>query len=62
MWLLHLIRDLFHHSHGGQEAHLVADELAKANIGVILTPPRAFPGSWDERRAYVLTCSSRCSN
>ncbi|GAA5872453.1 hypothetical protein JCM1840_006065 [Sporobolomyces johnsonii] len=37
--------------HGGQEAHLVADELAAARIGVILSPPRSFPESWDERRA-----------
>ncbi|KAL8291602.1 hypothetical protein RQP46_001860 [Phenoliferia psychrophenolica] len=37
--------------HGGQEAHLVANELAEADISVILSPPRAFPESWDERRA-----------
>ncbi|GAA5969186.1 hypothetical protein JCM21900_004720 [Sporobolomyces salmonicolor] len=37
--------------HGGQEAHLIADELAAAHIGVILSPPRSFPESWDERRA-----------
>ncbi|GAA5942389.1 uncharacterized protein JCM15063_006228 [Sporobolomyces koalae] len=36
---------------GGQEAHLVADELAQASIGVILSPPRSFPESWDARRA-----------
>ena len=39
--------------HGGQEAHLVAAELAEADIAVILDPPRAFPGSWDERRALA---------
>lgn len=39
--------------HGGQEAHLVASELAEAGIAVILDPPRAFPGSWDERRALA---------
>ena len=39
------------HSSGGQEAHLVADELAKSSIAVILSPPRAFPESWDARRA-----------
>lgn len=39
-------------SHGGQEAHLIADEIAAANLSVILSPPRAFPESWDERRAY----------
>ncbi|KAM0746981.1 composite domain of metallo-dependent hydrolase [Meredithblackwellia eburnea MCA 4105] len=37
--------------HGGQEAHLVAADLAEADISVILSPPRAFPESWDERRA-----------
>ncbi|KAK4704844.1 hypothetical protein P7C70_g1364, partial [Phenoliferia sp. Uapishka_3] len=37
--------------HGGQESHLVANELADAKISVILSPPRAFPASWDERRA-----------
>ncbi|KAM0792660.1 hypothetical protein ACM66B_002440 [Microbotryomycetes sp. NB124-2] len=39
--------------HGGQEAHLVAHELASANISVILSPPRPFPESWDERRAVT---------
>ncbi|KAI0769727.1 hypothetical protein BD413DRAFT_613748 [Trametes elegans] len=32
------------------EAHLVADELAEAGVGVIVTPPRPFPYTWDERR------------
>ena len=36
---------------GCQEAYLVASGLAEAEIGVILNPPRAFPGSWDTRRA-----------
>ncbi|KAI0797030.1 hypothetical protein C8Q75DRAFT_796702 [Abortiporus biennis] len=35
---------------GASEAHLVADELAQENIGVILKPSHAFPDSWDERR------------
>ncbi len=39
--------------HGGQEAHLVAPQLAAAGIAVILDPPRAFPGAWDERRALA---------
>ncbi|SGY68039.1 BQ5605_C004g02842 [Microbotryum silenes-dioicae] len=39
--------------HGGQEAHLVADELAQADISVILSPSRSFPASWDERRAVA---------
>ncbi|KAI0722347.1 composite domain of metallo-dependent hydrolase [Cerioporus squamosus] len=32
------------------EAHLLADEIAHARIGVILSPSRQFPWSWDERR------------
>ncbi|KAH9858830.1 hypothetical protein C2E23DRAFT_800280 [Lenzites betulinus] len=32
------------------EAHLLASELAEANIGVIVTPSRSFPFTWDERR------------
>ncbi|BGO98128.1 hypothetical protein NBRC10513v2_001345 [Rhodotorula toruloides] len=36
---------------GGQEAHLLASELAAANIAVILTSPRAFPTTWDRRRS-----------
>ncbi|KAK4046878.1 hypothetical protein OIV83_005774 [Microbotryomycetes sp. JL201] len=39
--------------HGGQEAHLVAHELASADIAVILSPPRPFPETWDERRAVT---------
>ncbi|KAF7792287.1 hypothetical protein EIP86_003323 [Pleurotus ostreatoroseus] len=35
---------------GGTEAHLVANELAKADIGVVLMPPRPFPYTWDYRR------------
>ncbi|KAI1784103.1 hypothetical protein LXA43DRAFT_902257 [Ganoderma leucocontextum] len=35
---------------GATEAHLIADELAKANIGVIVTPTRPYPYTWDERR------------
>lgn len=27
--------------------------IAKANVGVILAPARSFPGTWDEKRAYV---------
>ncbi|TNY18704.1 carbohydrate esterase family 9 protein [Rhodotorula diobovata] len=37
--------------HGGQEAHLLASELAASRIGVILSPPRSFPATWDERRS-----------
>ncbi|KAL1686090.1 hypothetical protein GGG16DRAFT_118255 [Schizophyllum commune] len=35
---------------GGAEAHLLAPELARANIGVIVISPRAFPYSWEKRR------------
>ena len=32
---------------GGAEAHLLANELAAANIGVILFPSRPLPYTWD---------------
>ncbi|EIW61570.1 composite domain of metallo-dependent hydrolase [Trametes versicolor FP-101664 SS1] len=32
------------------EAHLLAEEIAHARVGVILTPSRQFPWSWDDRR------------
>ncbi|RDX49485.1 composite domain of metallo-dependent hydrolase [Lentinus brumalis] len=35
---------------GGAEAHILAKELGDANIGVILSPARPFPNSWEERR------------
>lgn len=35
---------------GGGEAHLLAKELAAANVGVILNPVRPFPASWETRR------------
>ncbi|KAI0253986.1 hypothetical protein BJV78DRAFT_1280411 [Lactifluus subvellereus] len=35
---------------GATEAHLLASELAEAGVGVVLTPPRPFPGSWQRRR------------
>lgn len=35
---------------GGGEAHLLAKELGKANVGVILNPIRPFPASWESRR------------
>ncbi|KAI5891592.1 composite domain of metallo-dependent hydrolase [Schizophyllum commune H4-8] len=35
---------------GGAEAHLLAPELARANVGVIVISPRAFPYSWEKRR------------
>ncbi len=35
---------------GAHEAWILADEIAEANIGVIISPPRSYPGSWDSRR------------
>ncbi|KAF8549605.1 composite domain of metallo-dependent hydrolase [Imleria badia] len=35
---------------GAGEAHLLATELAAANVGVIVTPPRPFPYTWEGRR------------
>lgn len=35
---------------GAGEAHLLAAELAAANVGVIVTPPRPFPYTWEGRR------------
>jgi hypothetical protein len=35
---------------GATEAHLLAPELAEAGVGVVLTPPRPFPESWQRRR------------
>lgn len=36
---------------GGAEAHLLADDLAVARVGVVLAPFQAFAVSWDQRRA-----------
>ncbi|KAF2484225.1 hypothetical protein BDY17DRAFT_295238 [Neohortaea acidophila] len=38
---------------GGAESHLLAAELAKANVAVILSPLLASRGSWDQRRALT---------
>jgi len=35
---------------GANEAHLLAKEIGEAQIGVILTPARPFPGTWKSRR------------
>ena len=35
---------------GATEAHLLADELAQANVNIVLTPTRPFPTSWEQRR------------
>ena len=35
---------------GGVEAHLLAKELAHANVGVVQVSARPFPAVWDQRR------------
>ncbi|KAL5507656.1 hypothetical protein ACEPAH_7112 [Sanghuangporus vaninii] len=35
---------------GGAEAHLLAEELAQAKVGVVLIPSRPFPYTWSQRR------------
>lgn len=35
---------------GGGEAHLLAEELVGADIGVVVSPPRPLAYSWDYRR------------
>lgn len=35
---------------GASEAHLLAAEISEASIGVIVTPARPFPASWERRR------------
>ena len=39
---------------GGVEAHLLAEQLGEANIGVIQVAARPFPTFWDRRRMQVL--------
>lgn len=38
---------------GGAESHLVADDLAAANVGVVLAPLLSYAAAWDERRALT---------
>lgn len=38
---------------GGAEAHLVAEELAAAGVGVVLAPLFSYATSWDQRRALT---------
>lgn len=40
---------------GAGEAHIVAAELAAANVGVIVSPPRPFPFTWEGRRMSVIS-------
>ena len=42
---------------GAAEAHLLAEEIAGAGISVILTSPRTYPFSWEQRRMYVVPLS-----
>ncbi|KAJ7510409.1 carbohydrate esterase family 9 protein [Mycena galericulata] len=42
---------------GAAEAHLLAQELGEAGVGVILNPVRSFPYIWEER--YALTDTNR---
>ncbi|KDQ57519.1 hypothetical protein JAAARDRAFT_156260 [Jaapia argillacea MUCL 33604] len=35
---------------GASEAHLLAKEIGAAGVGVILTPSRPFPQTWEQRR------------
>jgi len=35
---------------GASEAHLLAEEIAKQKVGVILNPARPFPMTWDSKR------------
>ncbi|KAF9052269.1 hypothetical protein BDZ89DRAFT_1056627 [Hymenopellis radicata] len=47
---------------GATEAHLLAAEIAKASIGVIVTPARPFPSSWERRRVLPGIPLSQDSN
>ncbi|TDZ20111.1 hypothetical protein Cob_v007182 [Colletotrichum orbiculare MAFF 240422] len=38
---------------GGAEAHIVAERLALAKVGVVLAPAQSFAMSWDQRRALT---------
>jgi hypothetical protein len=36
---------------GATEAWLIAQDIKKADVGVIVNPPRSFPATWDSRRS-----------
>ncbi|HEV7738116.1 MAG TPA: hypothetical protein VGO47_12200 [Chlamydiales bacterium] len=40
---------------GAEEAHLLAREIADADVGVILVPVRPFPKTWAARRMYLMS-------
>ncbi|KAF7778394.1 hypothetical protein Agabi119p4_2739 [Agaricus bisporus var. burnettii] len=35
---------------GGSEAHLIAEDIARAGVSVIVTMPRPYPGNWESQR------------
>ena len=35
---------------GAEEAHLLAEYIAEADVGIIVIPARPFPHSWEQRR------------
>lgn len=39
---------------GATEAHLLAKEIARARISVIVTSPRTYPAFWEQRRMQVV--------
>lgn len=46
---------------GATESHILAKELAAADVGVIITPPRSFPYDWERKRMYDSSCLPRSS-
>ncbi|KDQ57533.1 hypothetical protein JAAARDRAFT_267221 [Jaapia argillacea MUCL 33604] len=38
---------------GATEAHILAKEISSANVGVLLTPPRSHPYTWERRRIHA---------
>ncbi|EGO21300.1 hypothetical protein SERLADRAFT_417630 [Serpula lacrymans var. lacrymans S7.9] len=38
---------------GASEAHLIAKEISKAGVSVIVTLPKPFPDTWDQRRILL---------
>lgn len=35
---------------GAAEAHLIAEKIGEAGVGVVLSPVRPFPATWERRR------------
>lgn len=38
---------------GAAEAHLLAEEIGDAGVGVILLPARSYPYTWEQKRMCV---------